>query len=124
MRLLLPALLCAIVVAAACNERQSERRARDLTGGDPAAGRRVITKYGCDGCHRIPGVLTADGTVGPPLDQIARRTYLAGRIANTPQNMVRFIRTPQSVDELTAMPATGVTEQDGRDIAAYLYTLR
>lgn len=112
------------VAAAACAGRDAERRARELTGGDPAVGRSAITKYGCDGCHRIPGVWTADGTVGPPLDQLSRRMYLAGRVTNTPQNLVRFIREPRSVDEQTAMPNTGVTERDGRDIAAYLYTLR
>ena len=93
-------------------------------GGDPIAGQQVISKYGCDGCHRIPGVRTADGTVGPPLDQRSRRLYLGGRITNTPENLIKFIRQPRSVDELTAMPDTGVTEDDGRDIAAYLYTLR
>jgi len=28
------------------------------------------------------------------------------------------------IEPQTAMPETGVTERDGRDIAAYLYTLR
>lgn len=122
MKLFAIGLVC--VAAAACAGRDAERRARELTGGDPAVGRSAITKYGCDGCHRIPGVWTADGTVGPPLDQLSRRMYLAGRVTNTPQNLVRFIREPRSVDEQTAMPNTGVTERDGRDIAAYLYTLR
>jgi cytochrome c2 len=122
MKVFAAGLLCAVAIA--CAGRDAEQRARELTGGDPGAGRTVIRKYGCDGCHRIPGVLTADGTVGPPLDQLARRMYLAGRITNTPQNLVRFIREPRSVDEQTAMPNTGVTERDGRDIAAYLYTLR
>ena len=69
-------------------------------------------------------MLTADATVGPPLIQIGRRTYLAGRLENTPENLIHWIRQPRSVDEKTAMPDTGVTERDGRDIAAYLYTLR
>jgi hypothetical protein len=38
--------------------------------------------------------------------------------------MIRWIREPRSIDEKTTMPETGVTLQDGRDIAAYLYTLR
>jgi cytochrome c len=69
-------------------------------------------------------VLTATATVGPPLMQIGLRSYLAGRIDNTPENMIKWIRQPHSVDPQTAMPETGVTESDGRDIAAYLYTLR
>lgn len=113
-----------IALALAACDRSADRIARQLTGGDPGNGKLDIVKYGCDTCHDIPGVLTATATVGPPLSQIARRSYLAGRIDNTPENMIWWIRQPRSVDPETAMPATGVTEADGRDIAAYLYTLR
>jgi cytochrome c2 len=105
-------------------DRSAYRVASALTGGDPDKGRQDIVKYGCDTCHNIPGVLTATATVGPPLQQIGLRTYLAGRLDNTPENMIRWIRQPRSVDPETAMPETGVTQADGRDIAAYLYTLR
>jgi cytochrome c len=114
-----------LLVCVACSGRgEEERLARQLTGGEPRRGPQQIRNYGCDSCHTIPGVLTADATVGPPLTQVARRTYLAGRIENTPENMIRWIRQPLSVDEKTAMPNTGVTERDARDIVAYLYTLR
>lgn len=119
------AALLALLVATACSRPgEDEQLARRLTGGEPARGAQQIRNYGCDSCHTIPGVMTADATVGPPLTQIARRTYLAGRLENTPENMIRWIREPLSVDEKTAMPNTGVTERDARDIAAYLYTLR
>jgi putative membrane protein len=101
-----------------------DRVARELTGGEPTRGPEAIRKYGCDTCHVIPGVLSATATVGPPLTQIARRAYLAGRIDNTPENMIKWIRHPHSVDDKTLMPEMGVSVQDGRDIAAYLYTLR
>jgi cytochrome c2 len=112
-----------VLLVASC-DRSVDTVARQLTGGDPDKGRLAIVKYGCDTCHNIPGILTATATVGPPLSQIALRSYLAGRIDNTPENMIRWIRQPHSVDPQTAMPETGVTERDGRDIAAYLYTLR
>lgn len=114
--------LVAIIVSAC--DRSADTVARQLTGGEPDKGKLAVVKYGCDTCHSIPGVLTATATVGPPLSQIALRSYLAGRINNTPENMMRWIRQPHSVDPETAMPETGVTEGDGRDIAAYLYTLR
>lgn len=112
-------------LAAACaNTSAEDRMARELTGGNPSAGKLAITAYGCDTCHTIPGVLTADSSVGPPLTQLADRVYLAGRIENTPENLIEWIRFPRRVDPQTAMPDTGVTERDGRDIAAYLYSLR
>ena len=55
---------------------------------------------------------------------MAGRYYLAGRLQNTPGNMVRWIQHPQQVEQGTAMPEMGVTDSDARDIAAYLYTLR
>ena len=113
-----------VLLASASCDRRVDTVARQLTGGDPDKGKVALVKYGCDTCHNIPGVLTATATVGPPLTQVALRSYLAGRIDNTPENMIKWIRQPTSVDPQTAMPSTGVTEADGRDIAAYLYTLR
>jgi len=115
------------LACAACGNgigRAEDQVARAVTGGDPVRGRDQIHNYGCDSCHTIPGVLTATATVGPPLTAVARRTFLAGRIENTPENMMQWIRHPRSVDEKTAMPETGVTDRDVRDIVAYLYTLR
>jgi cytochrome c1 len=120
-------LIIAVIVSAvcgACVDNGAKEIARNLTGGDPDRGRVEIHNYGCDTCHTIPGVLTATATVGPPLTQIGVRSYLAGRLENTPENMFEWIRHPRSVDDKTAMPDTGVTERDGRDIVAYLYTLR
>ena len=111
-------------VAGACGTMPHEQEARRLTGGDPYRGRDRITQYGCDTCHTIPGVPTADAMVGPPLTNVARRVYLAGHIENTPENMMRWIRSPHAFDQKTAMPEMGVTDRDSRDIVAYLYTLR
>jgi cytochrome c len=94
------------------------------TGGDPHRGRELIVKFDCGSCHVIPGIQHAIGTVGPPLTDIARRTMIAGEVPNTPVNMVRWIQSPQSIEPGTAMPTLGLTEQEARDVAAYLYTLR
>ncbi|CAN5360558.1 c-type cytochrome [soil metagenome] len=110
-------------VVSAC-DRDYENSVRQITGGDIDRGRDAIHAYGCATCHTIPGIRGADGLVGPPLEKIAIRVYLAGRITNTPDNMQRWIRFPREVDPETAMPQLEMSEQDGRDITAYLYTLR
>lgn len=107
----------------ACNQ-DAERAAAEMTGGNPSRGRAAISRYGCSTCHTVPGVSGANGLVGPPLTQIASRVYLAGRLQNTPDNMIEWIRNPKGVDEKTAMPNLGVTDYDARDITSYLYTLR
>lgn len=118
------AILLLIGLALAACDRQVERSAREMTGGDPDRGRTLIRQYGCSACHFVPGVAGAQGLVGPPLSGIGSRVYLAGRLHNNPDNLMRWIREPQRVAPGTAMPDMGVTERDGRDIAAYLYTLR
>ncbi|MET3441531.1 mono/diheme cytochrome c family protein [Variovorax paradoxus] len=93
-------------------------------GGDADRGKRALSQYACSACHTIPGVTSSSPHVGPPLAGIAGRSLIAGKLANTPDNMVRWLRHTKEVDPLTAMPELGVTEQDARDIAAYLATLR
>jgi cytochrome c1 len=66
----------------------------------------------------------AVGLVGPPLIHFARRSYIAGELPNTGQNLIRWIRSPRSVEPGTDMPDLGVSESDARNMAAYLYTLR
>ena len=94
-----------------------------MTGGNPARGKGLVQRYQCVSCHTIPGV-PGEGSLGPPLEGIARKEYLAGKVPNEPKNMIRWIRDPQEPRPGSAMPAMGITEQDGRDIAAFLYTLR
>lgn len=92
--------------------------------GDPAKGAELISSYGCASCHTVPGVHGADGLVGPPLTDFARRSYIAGKLPNTEKNLQRWIQHPQAVVPGNAMPDLGVTPQDAADITAYLYTLR
>ena len=102
-----------------------EADAAALTGGgSPQHGALLIRSYGCGTCHAVPRVPGANATVGPNLQGIASRAYIAGVLPNTPNNMVRWIQNPQAVDEKTAMPNLNVSSRDARDIAAYLYTLK
>jgi cytochrome c1 len=62
--------------------------------------------------------------VGPPLIAFGRRTILAGELPNSPDNLVRWLMNPPSIDPKTAMPNLGLNDTQAHDIAAYLYTLR
>lgn len=92
--------------------------------GDPENGRRLIRARGCHACHVVPGVEAVGGMVGPPLTGWARRSYIAGILPNTPDDLTAWIMNPQAIDPGNAMPTLGLTEDQARDIAAYLYTLR
>jgi cytochrome c1 len=94
-----------------------------MPGGNPQRGLVLIQEYGCDSCHYIPGVPGPPSMVGPPLIAWAERHYIAGVLPNTADNLLLWIRFPQEVEPGTVMPNVGVTEQDARDIGAYLFTL-
>ena len=114
----------ALAFLASMGCRQSvEQQAAAMTGGKPARGKELVRRYGCVSCHAIPGV-AVDGTIGPSLEGIARKDFLAGKLPNDPKSMIRWIRDPQGVQPGSVMPDMDITEQDGRDIAAFLYTLR
>lgn len=94
------------------------------TATDVERGREALHQYACNACHTIPGVTSSSPHVGPPLEGIGRRQLIAGTLANTPENMARWILQTQQVKPGTAMPQLDVAPQDARDIAAYLATLR
>lgn len=101
-----------------CDPPQSPARPPEV-----ARGQRALYQYACLGCHTVAGQAQADPQVGPPLDGMARRTRIAGVLDHTADNMVRWLTHTQDVKPGTAMPTLGVSEQDARDIAAYLLTL-
>lgn len=96
----------------------------DTRGGSAQRGKDLISHYDCGSCHSIPGIPEARGLVGPPLILMGRRTYIAGEVPNTPDNLVQWLQDPKSIEPNTAMPKLGLSEAQARDIAAYLYTLQ
>ncbi|MBS0234889.1 MAG: c-type cytochrome [Proteobacteria bacterium] len=115
------AVLSIAALAAGCDQSGV---AASANGGDPRNGARLIGKFGCGTCHTIPGIADADGLIGPPLNAIGRRGYLAGKLQNTPDNMAQWLRDPQAIVPGNVMPNMGVNPKQARDITAYLYTLR
>lgn len=115
-----------IAVAALCIAAPAAAAppAWQIPGADATRGATAIKAYGCGGCHTVPGIEGARGNVGPPLTRIGDRRVIAGMLPNTPPNLQRWIRHPQSVVPGNAMPEMGVSADEARDIAAYLYTLR
>ncbi len=80
-----------------------------------AAGRTLIAGYGCGSCHTIPGVPGAHSLAAPPLDRFWERSYIAGHLPNTADNLAKWIADPQGVEPGTAMPNLGVSADQARD---------
>src|SRR5690242_21410450 len=93
-----------ILMLAAC--RSGPQSAAVFTSGDPGHGQAVIQYYGCGSCHSIGGIDTARGQVGPPLNGVRDRVYIAGMLQNDPDNMSRWIRDPKAVNPRTDRKST------------------
>ena len=80
--------------------------------------------HGCGSCHRVAGT-EASGTLGPDLSHLGSRQMLAaGIIANTEDNIARFIAAPDAIKPGANMPAFSMLPQeDIRAIAVWLKRL-
>ena len=120
-RLTTGALLCAAVLASGCAKEEPASR---VVGGDPERGRLLVHQYQCAACHFIPEVQGPNGDAGPSLQYMGRLSYIAGSIPNQPENMIRFLQNPPAVKPGTLMPALGITDDEARHMAAFMYSLK
>jgi cytochrome c2 len=125
-RLSLALLAVACVGLAGCDlSGTASYEHKAVENGDPAQGRALIASgvHGCTTCHAIPGMRGVRGVVGPPLSGLARRGFIAGQLPNAPGVLVAFLENPPALVPDTGMPNVGLTPEEARHIAAYLYTL-
>jgi cytochrome c len=120
------AVMAALVIGVFGAHALSEARERRavavaLTGGNPAHAPALMIRYGCSGCHSIEGVPGADGRVAPPLTGLLDRVYIGGTAPNMPDNLIMWIAHPQRFAPHSAMPETGISDSEARDVAAFLY---
>ena len=92
--------------------------------GSPENGRTLFASKGCVGCHTLTGFPGATGVEGPTLTNMPLRPTIAGEtIQNSPENLARWIQDPPSLKPGTRMPNLGLSSQEARDLAAYLYSV-
>src|ERR1700710_1306520 len=105
-------LLCTAVLASALtagalvaweDQQQSHRVAITMAGGGPPRGPDIIRRYGCAGCHTIPGIPGGDGKVGGALSNLKGRVYVGGVATNTAENLIAWIVSPQTFSPRSAM---------------------
>jgi mono/diheme cytochrome c family protein len=116
------ALSAVLLLLAACDGPPDT--APQLDSSNPSRGRQLVVSLGCAACHTFPDVRFPRGGLGPPLDGFADQGLIAGRFPNQPGTLIRFIRNAPAYVPQGAMPTTPMSDQDARDVAAYLLTLR
>ncbi len=112
--------LAVLLTLAACKPQPDARP--ELPHADAERGRVAMERVGCGACHLIPGVWP-NGRAGPSLEAFAGQGLIAGRLPNRPDILAAFVADAPRLLPDTAMPAMPLTEEEARDVAAYLYTL-
>lgn len=93
---------------------------------DPAVavGRHEFESLACINCHAVTGTV-ASGRFGPDLTHLmSRKTIAAGAVENTPQNLERWIESPDAFKPGSLMPPMHLSAEQLREVTAYLTTLR
>ncbi|MDR7335296.1 c-type cytochrome [Roseateles asaccharophilus] len=114
--------LCFIVLLTACDGPPD--RTPTLADADARRGRQLVTDKGCVACHAFPDVKWPRGGLGPSLEQFGKQGLIAGRLPNQPGVLMQFVRNAPAQIPGTAMPGIPMTDQEARDVSAYLLQLR
>jgi cytochrome c len=95
-------------------------------GSPEADGQQIIASKPCVGCHTIPGIPGATGTVGPNLAGVASRTKIAGGAVDNhgPDDLKAWVLNPPAKKPGTLMPNVGLTDDEATKIVAYLELLK
>jgi len=89
-----------------------------------ARGQQVFLSVPCAMCHSVQGT-PAWGQNGPDLTHVAsRRLLAAGTMANTSENMSRWIADPHHLKPGTKMPPTALEPSDLQALTAYMESLK
>jgi cytochrome c oxidase subunit 2 len=87
------------------------------TTGEAALGAKLFQEKACTNCH-----LTG---VGPDLTHLSsRQTLAAGALANTPENLSRWLKNPEKFKPGSYMPNMKLSDTDVKAIVAYLEALK
>jgi len=115
----LASLLALSLMISGCDKAPASQLSRQAEEGS-----RLVSSLGCGGCHVIPGIKNATGLVGPALDGLATRIYIAGVLRNNPDNLARWVKHPQRYLPGGVMPDIPMSDDSAVKIAAFLSTLR
>lgn len=110
-----------LILAGACKPPPEQRQ--HMPQASAARGLEAIGRAGCGTCHTIPGLGWPEGRLGPSLKGFADRGLIAGKLPNRPEVLAAFVRNAPALLPETTMPAMPLSEEESRDVAAYLYSL-
>ena len=107
------------------NKWQREQLAvpRTPSAGISGEGANLFQTMACMNCHTIRGTAAA-ARVGPDLTHLTdRETIGAGVLTNTPENLTKWLASPQKYKPGSLMPNMKLSDSELKSIVAYLEAL-
>jgi cytochrome c oxidase subunit 2 len=105
-------------------EKQQQKPSIPLLTESAQKGFRIFQQMTCVNCHTVNGT-AAKGQAAPDLTHFAgRQTLGAVLLANTPENLSRWLKNPQDIKPAILMPNLKLTDAQVGDLTAYLETLQ
>ena len=111
-------------------EEQQEKAHEPVAGSPEEKGRKVFLEKGCVACHTVTGVAElAPGarsrTSGPNLTHVGSRTRIAANtLDNNIDNLAKWVKNPQSIKPAALMSNLGLSDDDAKAVATYLFSLK
>jgi cytochrome c oxidase subunit II len=94
------------------------------SSGVISEGQEIFERTACVSCHTVSGT-PARGRFGPDLTHLmSRDTIASGAAQNTPANLRRWIRDPNTMKPGSKMPAMGLSDPELDAVTQYMETLR
>ena len=122
------AVLVTGLLAVSCGGQASAPPAARPAGGSPEQGKKLVGEKGCIACHTINQIPEARGAVGPQLDGVGdaqnRPKIAGGVLANTPDNLRKWLSDPPAAKPGTLMPNLSLSPQEIEHLVAFLQTLK
>jgi len=107
-------------------QRQQLLPASPPTQADTVRGAAIFGSMACVSCHAIGGAVANEkARYAPDLTHLGdRKTLGAGILTNTSAELGRWLRNPQEIKTGCHMPDTQLSDQQVRDLVAYLESPR
>ena len=87
-------------------------------------GKSLFISKACTGCHVIKGIPEAQGKVGPELTYQASNVQIMGVVANTEENLKKYLKDPVKLKPGISMPNQHLTDSEIDALVAFLRTLK
>ena len=117
-------LIIIILSLSACEPHGKIASEQSLDADELSLAKKLFVAKGCASCHQFSPMVQASGQVGPPLDDYYRRSYIAGVLPNTYENLSKWLLEPKQYHTNSAMPATKLTPDEAKLLSYYLLDTR